>query len=40
LFGKHRQVLERGDEPGSRGDFEVFELPGVFVPPVIGPVEQ
>ena len=24
----------------GRGDFEVFELPGVFVPPVIGPVEQ
>jgi hypothetical protein len=24
----------------GRGDFEVFELPGVFVPPVIGPVKQ
>jgi hypothetical protein len=23
----------------GRGDFEVFELPGVFVPTVIGPVD-
>ena len=33
--GRRRPVVYFG-----RGDFEVFELPGVFVPPVIGPVEQ